>query len=126
MILNKSFFYTIILIIITHLACLSVTVLLAYITRNSIQAGCAGRQTFSCSNVIFLFSCVCVCVSIYEIFFPSIFFISVYFVLFLLTSFCFRWFCFVFVDFVLNLAANRSSKWSLFFFADHRSMVRKK
>ena len=46
----------------THLACLSVTVLLTYITRNSIQAGFACRQTFRSSNVIFLFVFVCVSV----------------------------------------------------------------
>jgi hypothetical protein len=37
------------------LTCLSVTVLLTCITRNSIQAGFACRQTFRSSNVIFLF-----------------------------------------------------------------------
>jgi hypothetical protein len=46
----------------THLACLSVTVLLTYITRNSIQAGFACRQTFRSSNVIFLFVFECVSV----------------------------------------------------------------
>jgi hypothetical protein len=35
-----------------HLACLSITVLLTYITRNSIQAGFACRQTFRSSNVM--------------------------------------------------------------------------
>jgi signal transduction histidine kinase len=45
-----------------HFACLSVTVLLTYITRNSIQAGFACRQTFRSSNVIFLFVFVCVSV----------------------------------------------------------------
>ena len=41
---------------------LSVTVLFTYITRNSIQAGFACRQTFRSSNVIFLFVFVCVSV----------------------------------------------------------------
>jgi hypothetical protein len=39
-----------------------VSVLLTYITRNSIQAGFACRQTFRSSNVIFLFVFVCVSV----------------------------------------------------------------
>jgi hypothetical protein len=39
-----------------------VYLLLAYITRNSIQAGFACRQTFRSSNVIFLFVFVCVSV----------------------------------------------------------------
>ena len=43
----------------THLACLSVTVLLTYITHNSIQAGFACRQTFRSSNVICLFVFEC-------------------------------------------------------------------
>ena len=62
---QKIFLNTIILINHkreTHLACLSVTVLLTYITHNSIQAGFASRQTFRSSNVIFLFVFECVTV----------------------------------------------------------------
>ena len=52
------------------LACLSVTVLLTCITRNSIQAGFACRQTFRSSNVIFLFV-LSVCQYLWIIKFPE-------------------------------------------------------
>jgi hypothetical protein len=77
----------------THLACLSVTVLLTYITRNSIQAGFACRQTFRSSNVIFLFVFEC-----------AFLFLFLYFVLYFIFFFYFlhiSLFRFVFVDFVL-------------------------
>jgi hypothetical protein len=90
----------------THLACLSITVLLTYITHNSIQAGFACRQTFRSSNVIFI-KIIVFKKSNYLLFFISLFYFVLSFIFFLpfssyqSISFCFRWFRFAFVGFVL-------------------------